>query len=118
MAWLTSNSACARSAGCRPRLHLRSDPSKPNAGWRSALPRIQPGLCADLLENEPKGAHISMAIGYNEFITFGRNGTARALKCSGIDFDEDGDRSWTSAPVVELDVPLSIPRQEVFLEIS
>ena len=59
-----------------------------------------------------------MSIHYNEAITFGRTGTARKLNCSGIDFDEDTGRSWTHAPVAELDCSLSFPRQDVLLEIE
>lgn len=59
-----------------------------------------------------------MAIAYNEPITFGRNGTARALKCHGIDFDDCEDRSWTRAPVAELVIPLQLSRQDILLELE
>ena len=59
-----------------------------------------------------------MAISYNEPITFGRNGTARDLSCTGIDFSEDGNQSWTSAPVAELDIQLPFARQDITLEIN
>src|SRR5690242_4986357 len=59
-----------------------------------------------------------MPISYNEPITFGRNGTARELNCTGIDFSEDGNQSWTSAPVAEIDVQLPFARQDIALEIT
>jgi hypothetical protein len=59
-----------------------------------------------------------MAISYNEPITFGRNGTAQGLNCTGIDFSEDGSQSWTSAPVAEIDVQLPFARQDIMLEIN
>jgi hypothetical protein len=59
-----------------------------------------------------------MAISYNVPITFGRNGTAKTLNCSGIDFSEDGTQSWTSAPLAELEVQLPPARQEVLMQIE
>jgi hypothetical protein len=59
-----------------------------------------------------------VAISYNEPITFGRNGTARSLNCTGIDFSEDGNLSWTNAPVAELDVQLPAARQDVFVRLE
>jgi hypothetical protein len=58
-----------------------------------------------------------MAISYNEPITFGRHGTATSLHCTGIDFLEDGDHSWTTAPVAELDIQLPFARQDVVFEL-
>jgi hypothetical protein len=49
---------------------------------------------------------ILMVITYNELVTFGRYGTAKSLNCTGIDFLEDGNQSWTDAPVAELDIQL------------
>lgn len=59
-----------------------------------------------------------MAINYNEPITFGRNGTAKALACTGIDFSEDGNQSWTNAPMAELDIQLPFARQDILVEID
>jgi hypothetical protein len=59
-----------------------------------------------------------MAISYNVPITFGRNGSARGLNCTGIDFSEDGTQSWTSAPLAEMDVQLPPARQDVFIQIE
>jgi hypothetical protein len=59
-----------------------------------------------------------MAINYNQPITFGRNGTAKGLNCTGIDFSEDGARSWTSAPVADLDIQLPPARQDVLVQIE
>jgi hypothetical protein len=59
-----------------------------------------------------------MPIDYNVPITFGRNGTARGLNCTGIDFSEGGTQSWTSAPVAELDIQLSPARQEINLQLE
>lgn len=59
-----------------------------------------------------------MAINYDEPITFGRDGTARSLKCSGIDFSETGIQSWTSAPVAELEIQVPFGRQDLFLQIE
>jgi len=39
------------------------------------------------------------------------------LNCDGIDFSDD-DRSWTLAPVGELDVQLPFARQDVVLEVE
>ena len=47
----------------------------------------------------------------------GRRGTAISLNCEGIDFSDD-NRSWTRAPVAEMDVQLSVARQDVVLEIE
>jgi hypothetical protein len=59
-----------------------------------------------------------MAISYNVPITFGRNGSAKALNCTGIDFSEDGAQSWTSAPLAEMDIQLPPARQEVLIQIE
>jgi hypothetical protein len=59
-----------------------------------------------------------MTINYNEPITFGSGGNAVGLNCSGIDFSEDGGRSWTRAPVAELDVQLPFARQDVEVEMN
>jgi hypothetical protein len=59
-----------------------------------------------------------MAISYNVPITFGRNGTAKTLNCTGIDFSEDGTQSWTSAPLAEMEVQLPPARQEVLIQIE
>jgi hypothetical protein len=59
-----------------------------------------------------------MTINYNEPITFGSDGNAVGLNCSGIDFSEDGGRSWTRAPVAELDVQLPFARQDVEVELN
>ena len=59
-----------------------------------------------------------MAISYNVPITFGRNGTAKTLNCTGIDFSEDGVQSWTNAPVAELDIQLPPARQDVLVQIE
>ena len=59
-----------------------------------------------------------MALVYNVPITFGRAGGARALNCSGIDFSEDVGRSWTWAPVAELDCQLPLARQDIAMELS
>lgn len=59
-----------------------------------------------------------MPISYNVPITFGKNGTAKDLNCSGIDFSEAGTQSWTSAPVAELDIHLPPARQDVLLQIE
>jgi hypothetical protein len=59
-----------------------------------------------------------MTINYNEPITFGSTGNAVGLNCNGIDFSEDGGRSWTRAPVAELDVQLPFARQDVEVEVN
>lgn len=59
-----------------------------------------------------------MTINYNEAITFGASGSAVGLNCNGIDFSEDGGRSWTRAPVAELDVQLPFARQDVEVELN
>jgi len=59
-----------------------------------------------------------MPISYNEPITFGRDGTAQSLSCTGIDFSEDGTQSWTSAPVAEMDIQLPFARLDIALEIN
>ena len=59
-----------------------------------------------------------MAISYNVPITFGRNGTAKGLNCTGIDFSEEGTRSWTNAPFAELDIQLPPARQDVQIQIE
>ncbi len=58
-----------------------------------------------------------MTINYNEPITFGANGGAVDLNCAGIDFS-DSDKSWTVAPVAELDVQLPFARQDVVVELE
>ena len=59
-----------------------------------------------------------MAISYNEPITFGRAGTARSLNCTGIDFSEDGNHSWTSAPVAELNIQLPFVREDILVQLK
>jgi hypothetical protein len=59
-----------------------------------------------------------MAISYNEPITFGRAGTARRLNCTGIDFSEDGNHSWTSAPVAELNIQLPFVREDILVQLE
>lgn len=59
-----------------------------------------------------------MTINYNEPITFGSSGNAVGLNCSGIDFSEDGGRSWTRAPVAEMDIQLPFARQDVEIELN
>lgn len=59
-----------------------------------------------------------MAVNYNQPITFGSKGNALSLNCTGIDFSEDGEQSWTCAPVAELDIPLPFARQDVFLQVE
>jgi hypothetical protein len=54
-----------------------------------------------------------MTINYNEPITFGRNGIAAGISCGGIDFSEDGGRSWTLGPVADLDIQLPFARHDV-----
>jgi hypothetical protein len=55
---------------------------------------------------------------FNDPITFGRNGTAKELNCTGIDFSEDGNRSWTTAQFAELEIQLPFVRQEIFLQLE
>jgi hypothetical protein len=59
-----------------------------------------------------------MTINYNEPITFGSTGNAVGLNCNGIDFSEDGGRSWTRASVAEMDIQLPFARQDVELELN
>jgi hypothetical protein len=59
-----------------------------------------------------------MTINYNEPITFGRDGNAVGLNCNGIDFSEDGGRSWTRAPVAEMDIQLPFARQDVVVQLE
>jgi hypothetical protein len=59
-----------------------------------------------------------MASSYNVPITFGANGTAQGLNCTGIDFSDGGDQSWTSAPVAELDILLPPARQDIMVRID
>jgi hypothetical protein len=59
-----------------------------------------------------------MIIAYNKPITFGRHGTAKDLQCTGIDFSEDGNHSWTKAPVAEFAIQLPVARQEVLLQLD
>src|SRR5258707_15290447 len=59
-----------------------------------------------------------MSINYNEPITFGRRGSALALKCSGMDFSEDLGGSWTHAPTAELEIQIPIARHDVVLELE
>ncbi len=59
-----------------------------------------------------------MTVNYNEPITFGSDGTAVGLNCVGIDFSEDGGRSWTRAPVAELEIQLPFARQDVDVELN
>jgi hypothetical protein len=59
-----------------------------------------------------------MTVTYDKPITFGRYGTAKDLHCTGIDFSEEGDHSWTSAPVAELDIQLPAARHAVNLQLD
>ena len=59
-----------------------------------------------------------MAISYNLPNTFRAVPARPSLNCLGIDFSEDGGRSWTSAPVAELDIQLPFARQDVFVELE
>jgi hypothetical protein len=59
-----------------------------------------------------------MVIGYNEPITFGSHGTARNLNCTGIDFSEDRNQSWTNAPMAELDIEVPFARQGVLFQME
>ncbi len=59
-----------------------------------------------------------MTINYNEPITFGRSGSALALNCAGVDFSDEGGRSWTFEPVAELDIQLPFARQDVAIEVN
>jgi len=59
-----------------------------------------------------------MTINYNEPITFGRDGNAAGLNCDGIDFSELGGRSWTRAPVAEMDIQLPFARQDVLVQVE
>jgi len=59
-----------------------------------------------------------MTVSYNEPITFGRSGGAVTLNCTGIDFSEDGTRSWTCAPVAEMDIQLPFARQDVAIQLE
>jgi hypothetical protein len=59
-----------------------------------------------------------MVTTYNEPVAFGRYGTARNLNCTGMDFLEDGNQSWTSAPVAELDTQLPFARSDVVMELD
>jgi len=59
-----------------------------------------------------------MTLKYNEPITFGRDGSAVALNCTGFDFSEDGQQSWTCAPVAEMDIQLPFARQDVIMEVE
>jgi hypothetical protein len=58
-----------------------------------------------------------MVVSYNEPITFGRGGSAESLKCVGIDFSERG-RSWTIAPLAEMDILLPFARQDVLIRVD
>lgn len=55
---------------------------------------------------------------FNVPITFGRSGTAAGMGCSGIDFGDPGERSWTTAPLVEIEIRLPPAREDVTLEIN
>jgi hypothetical protein len=54
----------------------------------------------------------------NEPITFGRHGTAKGLNCTGIDFSDEGNESWTTAQFAELEIQLPFVRQEIFLQLE
>jgi hypothetical protein len=86
-------------------------PSVETVPGQSLDPGAGPIWCARTRE-------VLMAIIYNVPITFGRNGTAKTLNCSGIDFSEDGAQSWTCAPIAELEVQLPPARQEVLVQIE
>jgi hypothetical protein len=59
-----------------------------------------------------------MTLSYNAPITFGRDGSALSLNCDGIDFSEDEGRSWTQAPLAELDIQLPFARQDIAIELE
>jgi hypothetical protein len=59
-----------------------------------------------------------MTVNYNEPITFGNDGTARNLNCSGVDFSDKGGRSWTLGPVAEMDIQLPFARQDVVVQLE
>jgi hypothetical protein len=59
-----------------------------------------------------------MSTTFNTPITFGRSGSAAAMDGIGIDFNDSGDRSWTTAPLVELEVRLPPAREDVTLDID
>lgn len=51
-------------------------------------------------------------------ITFGHAGSANGMDCVGIDFSDTNDRSWTTAPLVEMDIRLPAAREDVTLLID
>jgi hypothetical protein len=59
-----------------------------------------------------------MVLSYDVPITFGRNGTAKELDFTGIDFSDGGTQSWTSAPVAELGLQFPPARQDVVLHLE
>jgi hypothetical protein len=59
-----------------------------------------------------------MTVSYNDPITFGRGGNASGLNCSGIDFSEEGTRSWTCLPTAEMDIQLPFARQDVEIQVE
>ena len=59
-----------------------------------------------------------IAIAYDRPITFGRAGNARTLNSRGIDFEEDGDHSWTCESTAELDIPLPLFQRNIALKIA
>jgi hypothetical protein len=72
---------------------------------------------AETLPGSAVQQEVRMLITYNKPVTFGRNGTARNLNCTGIDFFEE-NQSWTSAPVAELDIQLPFAQQDVVFELD
>lgn len=58
-----------------------------------------------------------MVVAYDDPITFGRDGSAAGMSCRGIDFNDDGDRSWTTAPLAEIDIRLPLARNDISMEV-
>lgn len=54
----------------------------------------------------------------NESITFGANGSARALAPVGFDFSEEVSLSWTTEPCSELEFELALPRKDFFIAVT
>ena len=80
----------AANADCR--WILQSKAFGHHSGTRSCYGIVDGGQCVPVRFNDP--------------ITFGRAGTAKELNCTGIDFSEDGNRSWTTAQFAELEIQL------------
>jgi hypothetical protein len=58
-----------------------------------------------------------VSVAYNVPITFGRAGSVKGLNPQGIDFLDEGERSWTSSPLAEFDVRLPLARDDVAMEV-